>query len=134
MPNAGDAELRGFQQLLAEYMPFDLVIDEESASGEEARVAKNSVCGSWGAVIAGQASIFTGGGPEGGGGNAGAVGTSPRVQLSGAAVPWPQAEVKRVNRLPSSLLTATTGGPAPDGPSRGRFPCSATRGQWRRPA
>ena len=50
MANAGDGELRGFQQLLAEYMPFDLVIDEETASGEEARVSKNSVCGSWGAI------------------------------------------------------------------------------------
>ena len=50
MTNAGDGELRAFQQLLAEYMPFDLVIDEETASGEEARVSKNSVCGSWGAI------------------------------------------------------------------------------------
>jgi hypothetical protein len=50
MPNAGDEELRAFQQLLAEYMPFDLVIDEETVTGEEARVSKTSVCGSWGAV------------------------------------------------------------------------------------
>ena len=50
MPNAGDAELRAFQQLLAEYMPFDLVIDEETAEGNEARVSKTSVCGSWGAI------------------------------------------------------------------------------------
>ncbi|HZI41651.1 MAG TPA: DEAD/DEAH box helicase [Gemmatimonadaceae bacterium] len=50
MPNAGDEELRAFQQLLAEYMPFDLVIDEETVNGEEARVSKTSVCGSWGAI------------------------------------------------------------------------------------
>src|SRR5438045_2003254 len=50
MPNAGDGELRAFQELLAEYMPFDLVIDEESASGDEIRVGKHSVSGSWGAV------------------------------------------------------------------------------------
>jgi len=50
MSNAGDAELRAFQRLLAEYMPFDLVIDEETAAGEEARVSKTSVCGSWGAI------------------------------------------------------------------------------------
>jgi len=50
MTNAGDGELRAFQQLLAEYMPFDLVIDEETSNGDEARVAKNSVCGSWGAI------------------------------------------------------------------------------------
>ena len=57
MPNAGDADLRAFQQLLAEVMPFDLVIDEETASGEEARVSKTSVCGSWGA-IAGEIRYF----------------------------------------------------------------------------
>ncbi len=50
MPNAGEQELRAFQQLLAEYMPFDLVIDEETVVGEEARVSKTSVCGSWGAI------------------------------------------------------------------------------------
>jgi hypothetical protein len=50
MPNAGDQELRAFQQLLAEYMPFELVIDEETANGDEARVSKTSVCGSWGAI------------------------------------------------------------------------------------
>jgi ATP-dependent helicase HrpA len=50
MTNAGDADLREFQNLLAEVMPFDLVIDEETASGEEARVSKTSVCGSWGAI------------------------------------------------------------------------------------
>jgi len=36
--------------LLAEFMPFDLVIDEHTADGQEARVAKTSVAGSWGAV------------------------------------------------------------------------------------
>jgi hypothetical protein len=31
-------------------MPFDLVIDEDTASGESVRVSKTSVCGSWGAI------------------------------------------------------------------------------------
>jgi hypothetical protein len=31
-------------------MPFDLVIDEQTVDGNEARVSKTSVCGSWGAV------------------------------------------------------------------------------------
>jgi hypothetical protein len=31
-------------------MPFDLVINESTATGQSARVSKNSVCGSWGAV------------------------------------------------------------------------------------
>ena len=50
MPKADDDALRRFQQLLAQYMPFTLVIDEQSASGDEARVSKTSVCGSWGPI------------------------------------------------------------------------------------
>src|SRR3712207_2802186 len=50
MPNAGEGTLRKFQELLAQYMPFELVIDEERANGEEVRVSKTSVCGSWGAI------------------------------------------------------------------------------------
>jgi hypothetical protein len=50
MTLANDGVLRAFQNLLAAYMPFTLVIDEESADGQEARVSKTSVCGSWGAI------------------------------------------------------------------------------------
>ncbi len=57
MPMAHEATRRKFATLLAEYMPFDLVIDEETAWGEEARVGKTSVCGSWGA-IAGELRYF----------------------------------------------------------------------------
>jgi hypothetical protein len=57
MPNAGEKILRKFQELLARYMPFTLVIDEETANGDEARVSKTSVCGSWGA-IAGELRYF----------------------------------------------------------------------------
>jgi ATP-dependent RNA helicase HrpA len=57
MTNAGEAELGRFQELLAQFMPFTLVIDEETASGEEARVSKTSVAGSWGA-IAGEVRYF----------------------------------------------------------------------------
>lgn len=42
--------LRQFGDLLARYMPFDLVIEEQTADGHEARVSKTSVAGSWGAV------------------------------------------------------------------------------------
>ncbi len=46
-----DRELRRrWADLLARIMPFDLVIDEQTADGQEARVAKTSVAGSWGAV------------------------------------------------------------------------------------
>jgi hypothetical protein len=57
MPMAHEGTRRQFATLLAEYMPFDLVIDEQTAWGEEARVSKTSVCGSWGA-IAGELRYF----------------------------------------------------------------------------
>src|SRR5687767_12176311 len=47
---AREHTLRRFAELLAQYMPFDLVIDEETADGQEARVSKTSVCGSWGPI------------------------------------------------------------------------------------
>jgi hypothetical protein len=50
MPNAGEHALRKLQSLLAQYMPFTLVIDERTADGDEARVSKTSVCGSWGPI------------------------------------------------------------------------------------
>jgi len=57
MPMAHEGTRRQFASLLAEYMPFDLVIDEQTSWGEEARVSKTSVCGSWGA-IAGELRYF----------------------------------------------------------------------------
>jgi hypothetical protein len=50
LPLATEATRRSFAALLAIYMPLDLVIDEETAEGEPARVSRSSVCGSWGAV------------------------------------------------------------------------------------
>jgi hypothetical protein len=50
MPYADDRVLGKFAELLARIMPFDLVIGERTASGEEARVSRTSVCGNWGAV------------------------------------------------------------------------------------
>ena len=50
LPIAGERIARQFADLLARIMPFDLVIDEQTASGDEARVSKTSVCGSWGAI------------------------------------------------------------------------------------
>ena len=57
MLNAGEEELRSFQELLAGYMPFTVVVDEQTSWGDEARVSKTSVCGSWGA-IAGELRYF----------------------------------------------------------------------------
>jgi ATP-dependent helicase HrpA len=50
MPYARDDTHQKFVDLLASVMPFDLVIEEQTADGSEARVSKTSVCGSWGAV------------------------------------------------------------------------------------
>jgi hypothetical protein len=50
MVNARDHIYRKFAELLAQYMPFDLVINEQTADGTEARVSKTSVAGSWGAI------------------------------------------------------------------------------------
>ncbi len=50
LPYAREGTLRRFTELLAQFMPFDLVIDEETADGQPARVSRTSVCGSWGAV------------------------------------------------------------------------------------
>ncbi len=50
LPKATEATRARFTELLAQVMPFDLVLDEETAWGESARVGKTSVCGSWGAV------------------------------------------------------------------------------------
>ncbi len=50
LPIAGAAMHRKFADLLSRYMPFDLVIEEQTVDGHEARVSKTSVCGSWGAV------------------------------------------------------------------------------------
>lgn len=41
---------RCWRELVAEVMPFDLMIDGESHWGEPVRVSRTSVCGSWGAV------------------------------------------------------------------------------------
>jgi ATP-dependent helicase HrpA len=50
MTPARDHIYKRFTELLAQFMPFDLVINEETADGTEARVSKTSVCGSWGAI------------------------------------------------------------------------------------
>jgi hypothetical protein len=75
MENAGEATLRAFQQLLAQYLPFTLVIDEQTSSGDEARVSKTSVCGSWG-PIAGSLRYF-----------ADKFG-NPRASIEGTQIPY----------------------------------------------
>jgi ATP-dependent RNA helicase HrpA len=55
LPRQFPAPSRDLQQafidLVARIMPFDLVIDEHTADGQEARVSRGSMAGSWGAVV-----------------------------------------------------------------------------------
>ena len=55
-------------------MPFQLVMDEQAADGQEARVSRSSVCSSWGAV-AGELRYF-----------ADKFGT-PRASIEGTQIP-----------------------------------------------
>jgi hypothetical protein len=50
LPYASKELKRRWAELVARIMPLDLVIDEHTADGREARVGKTSVAGSWGAV------------------------------------------------------------------------------------
>ncbi|MEP6692404.1 MAG: DEAD/DEAH box helicase [Gemmatimonadaceae bacterium] len=75
MPQATERTLRAFQELLARIMPFDVVIDEKTADGSDARVSKTSVAGSWGA-IAGELRYF-----------ADRFG-NPRASIEGTQIPY----------------------------------------------
>jgi ATP-dependent RNA helicase HrpA len=50
LPYAGRELREGWADLLARIMPLDLVLDERTADGQEARVSRSSMAGSWGAV------------------------------------------------------------------------------------
>lgn len=50
MPQVQPDVERDFRELVARIMPFELVIDETTVDGDEARVSKTSVCGSWGPI------------------------------------------------------------------------------------
>ncbi|HKP30611.1 MAG TPA: helicase-related protein, partial [Gemmatimonadales bacterium] len=49
-PYATKEVRKRWTDIIARIMPFDLVIDEETADGREARISKTSVAGNWGAV------------------------------------------------------------------------------------
>jgi hypothetical protein len=50
LPYARDSVRAAFTDLVGRIMPFDLVIDGQTADGREAQVSRTSVCTSWGAV------------------------------------------------------------------------------------
>jgi hypothetical protein len=57
LPAARGGAVRGFRDLLARVMPFDLVIDQATARGESVRVSRGSVCGP-NAAVAGEIRYF----------------------------------------------------------------------------
>ncbi len=94
MPNARDGTLKRFQDLLARFMPFDLVIEEETADGQEARVSRTSVAGSWGAV-AGDLRYF-----------ADRFGI-PRASIEGTQLPMHVVRKHSVRHAPEVVFDAT---------------------------
>jgi hypothetical protein len=89
MPLVSPTMQRRFTDLLAQYMPFDLVIDEETADGTMARVSKTSVCSPQGA-IAGPLRYFAGGNNE------------PRAAIEGTQIRIEQLR-KYAKRAPAEL-------------------------------
>jgi ATP-dependent helicase HrpA len=90
LPLAGEHVERAFADLLARIMPFDLVMEERTAGGEEARVSKTSVCSSYGA-IAGELRYF-----------ADRMGI-PRAAIEGTQIPFDLIR-KYATHLPPELV------------------------------
>lgn len=57
LPPARGGAVRGFRELAARIMPFDLVIDQSTAGGESVRVSRGSMCGP-NAAVAGRIRYF----------------------------------------------------------------------------
>ena len=93
MPNAGERELAKFQDLLARFMPFSLVIDEQTADGQDVRVSKTSVAGAWGG-IAGELRYF-----------ADKMGV-PRAAIEGTNVPMALIRRYAIESQPEIVLEA----------------------------
>ena len=93
LPIAGERVARAFADLLARIMPFDLVIEERTASGEEARVSKTSVCSSYGA-IAGELRYF-----------ADRMGI-PRAAIEGTQIPFDLIKQYAVHEPPELIFDA----------------------------
>ncbi|HEX5436766.1 MAG TPA: DEAD/DEAH box helicase [Gemmatimonadaceae bacterium] len=87
---ADDRIYHSFTDLVARLMPLDLVLDEETADGERARVSKTSVCGSWGA-IAGSLRYF-----------ADRFGI-PRASIEGTQIPFDMIQTYAVHTPPEMV-------------------------------
>ncbi len=99
MPFADRDVLRRFTELLARYMPFDLVIDEMTADGQIARIGKTSVCGNRG-PIAGDLRFFA------------ARDGAPRAAIEGTQIPL-QLLKKHAKRSASLLIYEPHQKPSP---------------------
>ena len=90
-------------ELVARIMPFDLVIDEQTAEGQDARVSKTSVAGSWGAV-AGSLRYFA---DRFGVPRAGIEGTTLTYELIRQHASWAPPRVEVVGRGRQQRLIVT---------------------------
>lgn len=59
LPKLDKERIHAWRRLLARVMPFDLIIDQETAWGESVQVSRDSLCREWGAV-AGDLRYFAG--------------------------------------------------------------------------
>ena len=92
LPYASKDLRLAWMDLVARLMPFDLVIDEHTADGMEARISKTSVAGSWGAV-AGSLRYF-----------ADRFGIA-RASIEGTTLPYDLVSSYAVVREPTVVLT-----------------------------
>ena len=100
LPYASKEIRRKWIELLARVMPFDLVIDERTADGQEARISKTSVAGSWGAV-AGNLRFF-----------ADRFG-APRAGIEGTTIPYDVVKEFATWGKPHVSVTRPAEAPAP---------------------
>jgi len=149
LPYATKELRRRWGELLARIMPFDLVIDEHTADGREARVGKTSVAGSWGAV-AGSLRYFA---DRFGVARASIEGTTLSYELIREHAVWSRPEVWMVGEGKRQALAVarrlryfgfeldadvqTLTGPIPEdlrGPARDALAAALLEGEARHPA
>ena len=106
LPLASARTLKRYRSHIAEIMPFDLVIDEQMANGERARVSRSSMCGPWG-VVAGTVRYFAG---RSGAARAAIEGTSLSLSLIRrfARRAPPTVEYRQVGRHGSLFIVRST--------------------------
>ena len=92
----------GFIELVARVMPFDLVIDEHTVDGTEARISRTSMAGSWGAV-AGTLRFF--GDRQG----------VPRAGIEGTTIPYDLVRQNARKGPPVVSVAGPEEAPAPGG-------------------